>query len=515
MGWFSDAVDAVSSAASTVGDVVEDVADAVVDTVEDAVDWAVDGAQSGIQAAAEWVCKEDGDIGCGIANVVGGLIDGALQGFQDVLHDALDLVRDIAGIVGDILRLDLPGLLHDLGALVIDALDVLWDVGRFISGGYFVGGIVDYFRHSMLMHFVDALVRSRFGTNPAQLATIRANIGLDSSKRFGFRLPAQHRVFVMDSQTVPLWDMHNNGEIDLYAMAHLISADSFAIGAAHPNTVIKSVKSDGTESLLPVSRWTISHYLASQGRDRRIRVYAMDRRTLAIKLSTASRKLEELGVILEWNDGEDFSWFRDYTRQDITRAEYDFNTLQIEALLARPDFRRPMGVNCELLAVGGFKLDNFGRVAGRNILECSDFPSNCPNPGRTDRCCITVKPRTSSGVIHKDVYPTDVLSYILPHEIGHYLGLCHCGHDGFHNVMYTNKTQSFFDWGNVSLYWEGEPHFSLDDGKNAWRFIVDQLATCLGALPTPVVAMPISALFRPETCAAPDRPQPVTEHSPT
>jgi len=234
-----------------------------------------------------------------------------------------------------------------------------------------------------------------------------------------------------------------------------------------------------------------------------------------MKLSTASRKLGEIGVILQWNDGEDFPWFREYTRQDITRAEYNFNTLEIETLLARSDFHRPMGVNCELLAVGGFKLDNFGRVAGRNILECDDFPSNCSNPGRTDRCCITVKPRASAGVIHKDVYPTDVLSYILPHEIGHYLGLCHCGHDGFHNVMYTNKTQSFFDWGIVSLYWEGEPHFSLDDGKNAWRFIVDQLATCLGAQPTSVVAMPVSTLFKPETCAAPDRLEPVTERSVT
>lgn len=490
MGFFSDLGNAVSSAASAVGDFVEDTVDAIIDTAEDVVDVVVDTVQDGIGAASEWLCKNGGKVLCGIGNFVGGFIDGALQGLQDILHDIFDIARDVVGLVGSILRLDLPGLLKGLGKLVVDIVDILIDIGRFLVGGYFVGGIVKYFKRSMLMNFVEQLVRERFGDDADVLATVRGNIGLEG-KRFGFRIPSVHRVFVMDSDNVDLSRMHKDGVIDLYAMAGLLSFDSFSLGEAHPNTVVKSVNSDGDDSLLPVNRWTISKHLESDGEENRLRVYSMSRRIVAQMLDTASEKLDAIGVILEWNDGENFSWFRDYNEQEITEDEYDFNTSGLEALLARPEFNRPAGVNCSLIALAAFKLERFGRVGARNIRQCEDFPADCNNPGRTDRCCITINRRQSSGVIYRDVYPTDPFQYILPHEIGHYLGLCHCGHDGIQNIMYThNKDEdlSIFDWGLLSYYYDSEPHFSLEDGKNSWRFIVDQLATCLtGGSDVPIV----------------------------
>jgi hypothetical protein len=39
--------------------------------------------------------------------------------------------------------------------------------------------------------------------------------------------------------------------------------------------------------------------------------------------------------------------------------------------------------------------------------------------------------------------------------------------------------QGWLDWGSLSFYWNSEPHFSLEDAKNTWRFIVDQLTPCL------------------------------------
>jgi hypothetical protein len=368
---------------------------------------------------------------------------------------------------------------------VVDVLDLLVDVARFITGGYIVGGVVKHFKRSSLRSFVEQLVEDRFREDSNRLATVRRNIGLDGG-RFGFRLPAQHRVFVMDSATIDLAQMHKRGEIDLFAMAGLLSFDSFTL-RPHPNTVVKSVRSDGSDSIIPVNRFTISRFLESDGDTGRLRVYALSRQAIARKLDVAAKKCAEIGVLLNWNDGTNFPWFRDYTKQEITsRDQYDFNTLTLETLLATPEFRRPTDVNCELLALAGFKLDNFGRVAGRNIAECAGFPADCPTPGRTDRCCITVKRRASSGVIYRDVYPSDVFQYVLPHEIGHYLGLCHCGHDGFQHVMFTAKSNSFVDPGLVSFYWESESHFTLEDGKNAWRFIVDQLTECITGEPIPI-----------------------------
>lgn len=506
MGLFSDIGNAVSSATSAVGDAVEDAVDVVTDTVEDVVDTAADAIEDGIDAATDWACEHGGAIGCAAANVVGGAIGGALRGLHDLVHDGLDIVRDLGGIVGSILRLDLPGLLHDLGSLVMNVLDLALDALRIGTGGYIVGGIARQFRRSRLRAFVEDLVESTFGDEPARLAQVREAIGLDGG-RFGFQLPSEHRVFMMDSETVPLWRMHQDGVIDLYAMAGLLSFDSFSIGAAHPNTVVKSVGPDDTESWWPVNRWIISKYLESEGEEQRLRVYAMDRRTTAQMLETTSRKLEEIGVILEWNDGERFAWFRDYTRQPIGEAEYDFQTARLETLLARPGFDREPGVNCELVGLAAFRLDRFGRVGGRDIAECEDFPDDCPTPGRTDLCCNIIVREASSGVIYRDVYPTDPFQYVLAHEIGHYLGLCHCGHDGFQNVMFSKVANDIFDWGLLSFYWESEPHFTLEDGRNAWRFIVDQMRSCLTGEPEPV-SEPLVRTFAssPSSCAVPHEP---------
>jgi hypothetical protein len=45
------------------------------------------------------------------------------------------------------------------------------------------------------------------------------------------------------------------------------------------------------------------------------------------------------------------------------------------------------------------------------------------------------------------------------------------------------------DWSLFSYYLDREPHFTLTDGKNVWRFIVDQLDVCLPAeeIPVPVI----------------------------
>jgi hypothetical protein len=504
MGFWSDVGNAVSGAASAIGDAVEDTVDAVTDTVEDVVDTVVDTIQGGVQAGADWLCANAGDVGCFLGNVVGGAIDGALEGVQDILHDVFDIVRDVGGLVGSILRLDLPGFLKGLGTLILDILDLGVDLLRFVTGGYLVGGVVKYFKRSMLRRFVARLVKDTF--SGAVRDTVRSRIGLDGSKRFGFRLTSIHRVFVLDSRDVPLWQMHENGALDLYALAHLLSFDSFAIGTANPTTVVKTVDAHGNDELFPVTRWQIAKYLESRGDKQRLRVYAMSRQAIADKLNTASRKLDEMAVILNWNDGEDYSWFRDYTRQFVTGAEYNFMTGGVETLFARADFNRAPNVNCELLSTAGFVLDRFGIVAGRDILECDDFPSDCLVPARSDKCCSTIDRKASSGTLYRDAYPSDTMSYVLAHEIGHYMGLCHCGHDGFQNVMFTaaeGSGVSILDWGLFSFYYQSEPGFSLKDGKNTWRFIVAEMRDCLGAPPVMPVMQRRQAAVKAHSCAVP------------
>jgi len=506
MSFLSDIGNAISSVASAVGDVVEDVVDAVVDTVEDAVDFVVDAVNDGVDALSNAVCGL-GSIACGIANVIGGAVKGVVNFINDVVHDIADIVRDLGQIIGAILRLDIPGLLEAFGGLVMDILDLIVDVGRFIIGGYIVGGIVDRFKQSSLRNFVEDLVVSTFDDEDI-LRTVRATIGLDGSQKFGFRLPSEHRIFVLDSNDVDLATMHNTGVIDLFSSAHLLSFQSFALGAAHPNSYVKQVNEDGTDSPFPVTRLTIAKFLEQGGGDIRLRVIAMDRRTIQRNIDTASRHMKKMAVVLNWNDSTLFSWFNQYTRQNVTDNDYNISSEVIETMMARDGFNRDTGDNCSLLTLGAFVLDNFGRVGGRDIASCNEqSAAECGIvPDRDDGCCNIINNDVRSGVIYRDAYPSDVMQYVLAHEIGHFMGLCHCQHDGFQNIMFSGVQNSPLDIGLLNFYLESEPSFTLRDAENCWRFIVSQMRTCLtgvAAPPTLVARLPLS-VQRSSCCVPPE-----------
>jgi len=492
MGFFSDIGNAVSSAASAVGDAVEGAADAVADTVQDAVDTVVDGVQDGIEAGSGWLCAHGGSVLCGVGNVVGGLIDGALEGVQDLVDDALDVVRDAAGIVGALLSLDFPRVLDGLANLLTDAvLGLGLDGLRLLTGGYLIGGVVRYFERSALRRFVERLLAERFAGD--RLQDIREFVNLTGA-RFGFPLPADHLVFMLDSANTPLWDWHERGVLDLYALAGLLSFDSFDV--FRPRTVVKSVMENGSDNPAPVTRWTISRYLESEGRDRRLRVYAMSDALVADRLSLASDKCRQIAVDLSWNDGEKFSWFRSYASLEITTEdEYRFVTVgdgptatNLGAYLVQRGLRTGAAEeSCSLVALGAFRLfsdedrkdTDLGYTSGRSIREGANV-GDCATPDRDDGCCVTLDTDEGAGVAYRDVGYDFFFRYVLPHEIGHFVGLCHYGHDGFDHVMWRPKVGlKWFDWSLFHFYLDREPRFTLQDGKNAWRFIADQLDVCL------------------------------------
>ena len=394
---------------------------------------------------------------------------------------------------------------------MVDVVDISIDAGRFITGGYIAGGVVEHFQRSALRDFVEDLLTAYF-KDPNQLAQIRQHVGLDHG-RFGFPLPAEHKVFMMDSKKFDhLREMHNSGKLDLYAMAGLLSFDSFEM-YPRPRTVIKSVDDNGNESLFPITRWTLSRYINEN--NGRIRVYAMSREAIAEKLSIATSKCEQLGVKLSWNNGENFSWFRHYDVHEIyTEGEYLFELFPdqqtsppspgLEQYLGQKQLKPGLNTiqDCTLLAFGAFRYvrfnssskELFGLTVGRQICEGIDVSLNCPTGQnipigqRTDNCCNTLVnnpicdqpgPTGGSGVIHRDVWPDYGCRYFLVHEIGHYLGLCHFGHDGIQNIMFQFGANSTLSWGLFNYYLDSEPRFTLEDAKNCWRFIVDQMAQCL------------------------------------
>jgi len=481
-----DVVDAAGAVIGAAGDVVEGVFGTVADVVEDVVNAVGNAIQDAMTFVADWANKELGEVIGAVVSFVGGIINGLVEGVKAIVHAVAAALRDIGAYWGALLRFDVAGVIKAIGNFGADIIGLVINIGRAFLGGYIVGGVIKQFERRSLRPFVEGLLSDRFGSQPAVLDGIRDKVGLNDVS-WGLELNAQHRVFMLDSAYVQLWRWHEDGVIDLYALAGLLSFDSFQV--QRPETWVRTVDSDGQDSWFPVNRWAISRYLRSRGAEYRLRVYAATLSGAAEKLDVATTKVARLGINLSWDWGSKFARFgRMFPTHEIKeRDEYRF-VLANQDTYVREKALRPggKGEECVILALNAFHYrleadhEGFGQVGGRQIAEGPEA-AQCATVGRTDACCITVRTddRIGSSVIHRDVWPRYTFRYILAHEIGHYLGLCHYGHDGVQNIMFQLAANTVWDVGLLKYYYQDEPEFTLDDAKNAWRFIVDQMACCL------------------------------------
>jgi hypothetical protein len=520
MGLISKAANAVGNAAKTVGKTVErgvekakdtvekaskDVEEAakdVVDSVGDAVNDAAESVQGAFESANEWMCKNAGKILCAGATLVFGGLSGVVESMQVLANDVLDVARSVIGALGSLSRFDVSGFVEGLLQLGTDLLEFGADVLRVGTGGYVIGGVFEHRRRFDLVRFVDDYVDRNFEGEERE--RIREEVGLNSGKRFGFRLPAEHRVLTLDSDHVDLVGMHRRQTIDLYEMAGLASPRSGGVEQNHPNAEVVLVDDDGNDTSRTVGSEAIRAHLRSDGEANRLRVYPMSHRVAVRRMATASKKLEEMAIILQWNDGPERSGYRDDTRVLAqTSEEYDIEVTNsnTNAILKR-GFGRGPDEQCWLPVLGAFDLsipkrrgantgtqEAFGYTVGRSLVDGPEGMENCPDRYRTDECCAQVVTQYTdgrthplrSGVFYRDLVPRNFYKYVLAHEIGHYVGLCHYGHSGAQYVMYTLKEYGPLDPGLVSFYVDDEPHFTQHDGSNAWMFLLEELGTCVGA----------------------------------
>jgi len=495
MSIWSDIGNAVSSGVSAVGNAIEETIDAGADLVENGADAIADAAEDGVDQAVDWACDNGGDIGCGAANVVGGIVNGFAQGASDLVGDVCDTARDAGGILSSLLSLDFAGVVSHLVELIIHIVIFGVDLVRFVAGGYTVGGILNAFQRTELRRFVAELLEHTFSHDTNKLRQAREHVGLEGGV-FGLPIEAEHKTFMFDSANTDLRQWHLDGKIDLYALAQLLTFDSWDGINPYPGarTVVKAVSDDGKyEALLPIMRFTLAKYI-DEGKGR-IRLYAMSDAVAAEKMRVASDRFKKLGIRLSWRGLGAFSRIGStYSYHEGNNYHaYEFDAESGEQYLLSENLRSgALDEDDSPITLGAFRFvpkdynkngkltELRGRTLGRDI---SDGPNvTASQPHRTDHCLNTIKHNAGTGVIHRDVWPYHVARYILVHELGHYFGLCHFGHDGASNhIMYSMVDDvNWLDWSMLpSLYLDSEPEFTLDDAKNAWRFIVNEMQHCL------------------------------------
>ncbi len=494
MGFWEDLGNVASSVVSTVGDVVEGVVETVTETAENVVNGVSDTVQDGVNTVTGWFAANGGVVFGSIANVLGGIIVGFIEGVQDLTVDLLHIVRDIGGIAGSLLRLDIPRLLEELLNLGIDLFDLAVDWLRIATGGYVVYAIADNFQREDLRAFVENLISTQLANDP-ELAAILKRLNIKSGS-WGLNFNANSRVMMFDTGTPGVAEtirqMHTDGVLDLFALANLLSFDSFSFN--RPRTLVRVIGLGGSPGLLPVNRFHISRFL--EGEDIRLQIFSISPETLDDCLKVAKKKFKKMGVILQWNDNFDIPTLGRMTTHEITTpGEFRLDIFPADdqaAYYQSSGIKDPRAGECPVEAVAAFHYvlndagkEIFGQVCGRDIVEGADV-AGCTTPGRTDSCCITVDRQATggqtqgSGVIYRDTFPPYFSRYVLAHEIGHYFGLCHFGHDGVQNIMFSTAGGSkILDPGLWQYYLRSEPELTYEDAKNVWRFIVNQMRGCL------------------------------------
>jgi len=506
MSVWSDVGNGLAAGASTAGNAVEGGVDTACDGAEAVVIGGCDAAEAGTTFVSDAVDTATGASNGGgpaatavtvVVNVVLGVVDGVLDFVKAATHSGFESLRDIGGIFGGLLRGDFgyaAGRFIDLlGQIAFGLLLIL----RVLALGYFVGAIVRRYKRDALRRFVEGLLASTFGQ--PQLGAIRRRLRLTGGGIWGLRLAATHKVCMFDSDHTPLWSLHQDGSLDLYALAGLWSSDTRRnSGRIYPHdcptSVVMFVHENGSETR--ATRFGLSRYINDPKHPGRIRVYAMSRRAIAQKLRMARVKCEEIGVRLSWNDSERFYLLGQSDTHEITTTqELNFSGNGDNTYFADRGLRTgTAGDDCTPLALGIFNFapGNFGLVVGRDDLDSKTPPEPCPTGGRTDGCCMVIKRRTDgpppaalgSAVVHRDFWPTHFARFILAHELGHYFGLCHKGNETWEHIMFSNAAWKASGRpvplsGTPPFYWHDEPIFTLENGKNAWRFIVQQMPHCL------------------------------------
>jgi len=521
MGWLSHIGLAVGSAVGAVGDLVEGAVSTTADVAIDLVGIVADGAIGTLRLGNDWIQWATGTIGCRMGNVVLGGIGGIVDGGRDLATGALTVTSDVGGLVGAMLRGDVPGALGRFFEILLGALITALQLARVVFGLPAIDGARDAWRGESLRRFVEALLEERWRGDPERLRRIRVHLGLDPARgglsarlggwptrsRGGLPLRATHRVMCLDSALLPLHQWHAWGIIDLYALAGLASVHS--VWPFRPRTAVHVVRRDGSEPWRPATRRQIAQYLESRGTAVRLRVHALSRAAAKVAIQTSIVQCRRLGVKLEWNEGNRLRWL-DGRRavHPVTSGDgghppgsgpphgYRFDRTGLGRFLVDHGYRTGApGEEREILAFAAFDLRDGGHgwTSGR---EASQGPRAFPRgsqPDRTDDCSVRVTSTPGaegSGVIYRQAWPSLVTRFVLTHEIGHTLGLCHFGHDGVQNIMFTTPRAdpgakiAWLDWGELELLLDGEPRFTLDDAMNAWRFIVSELPQCLEPEPT-------------------------------
>jgi hypothetical protein len=422
---------------------------AIVQLVDDVFDLAIGllSAVEGILADVEALLGSLADYLGPVGNVIFGLLRRIVHVVRDVVNIVSNVVDGVRDVVVGIVSLNPCQMLAGITAIGVG-------VGRLsLAGIRLVPGIVtgprETFDHDALQDIVTEALTRRFVENDVRLARSieRCAVG---SVPMGVPFTADPRRYFLSSSSdaISLRQLHSDGTVNLFELAGYLSGCRSAL--SWPRAEVVYAGSD-----VPVTYGDIDAFLRGE-RTPPFRVYAQSTQVLTRYLEVARRKAQQLGIRLYWRP------FGDIEITRPTQLPQDSSgSVHAEEFAA---FGRT-GVGDDLSVLPSLALFWYDESGLSGLTSWFR-----PTVGGS---------ATKSGVSFRDRQPEWLFQWVLVHEMGHYWGLDHTGHDGIEFIMFSPRESNSAVTGGTAveyLLMSGEPRFTLDDARTAWDWITTTAA---------------------------------------
>lgn len=432
-----------------------------------------------------------------VCKVVGTLVDWVVN-----------VVKGLWDIIAGIFTLDWRRILDGLLQIVLETINAALTLARVAV----LLDTLDFIITEIQEGQLKAYIRTKLGFKYSgqEFQDIIDNLRIDHGA-FGYRINMRAIRTFLDSETLSTEErgvpnlvvLHEQGKINLRELCGFDFTEGFWNRKRY-KTLKKGLHASGGgggEVDNPISKDDLDTYLSSRGvQGPKFIVLCMRDGVLSTKLTAASKKARELGLMPQWKESTQEVTNPDHIKHkgfDTGVASSALVTFLIDMIQRQSKVHDPMPPHaiidetaalsdlCTPVAVGVFRYTD----KLRGISACLKGSS----------CQIT---HDASGATFIDNKPDLVWKYVPIHELGHYFGLCHVA--GVERVMFTPKGpngESLNWWGVIkrSFTWwtvpkflltKGEPSFTLDEAMQTWDYIIEHFpARCLGSKVEPPIIL--------------------------
>ncbi|MCC6281807.1 MAG: hypothetical protein IT262_14460 [Saprospiraceae bacterium] len=381
---------------------------------------------------------------CAIFGAIFGFLRGILNWIRDIVEWIRDTVDGLKDLISGILTLNLCDITRGLG--IFNIVRVLASITK-IPGIFYVGP-----REQISQAAVDEIIKNAieqaFSDDPQRMerSKRRARLG-GSPVGLPIRLDAR-RMAIHSSEF--LRQLHREGVLNIHAIAGRISdCEGKFVSTVYEGEVVYR----GTNTT--VSQSDIDTFL-SDGPEAvaAFTVYPIKRSLFRRYLTTARRKGFQIGLNFTWG-----------SIIDVAISESQFIPLGVEPTEDSEGISQRA-----LFGIAGRPSENEDLSI---VLNIAIFGYKNPDTHGLTSWHRSRQFQSPSGVTFRTRFPEVAFQYVLIHEIGHYFGLNHEGHETANFIMWSpvEGTRDLGDPALEILFGSGGPNFTENDAREVWNWI--------------------------------------------